>query len=127
MAVPRDFSLTVNSHNGSVPPRYRKSTTWTLGADGTGEEVRRKGYGNGDVTTQSLQVHPAEVEALIQDLEALGAMETGWREPDRPRIGGGGFSVRLTMGDRSIHIPLQVVEEQRDRRDAVVERILQLL
>ncbi|MEM6326169.1 MAG: hypothetical protein AAF791_03540 [Bacteroidota bacterium] len=104
--------------NGSVPPRYRKSRRVTVDASGRVVRTERRGYSTGDVTRTTGQIDP---DLLVVELQAMGVLSQPWAAEERPRIGGGGSTLRLSLDGREVAVPRNVIATQRDAKERVVE------
>jgi hypothetical protein len=96
MPCPDDFALTLTTDNGSLPPPYRKSERITLDASGVIHRRRTRGYVDSDVTETTATLAREAMDALADDLDALGLFETAWTAPERPSVGGGGTTLCVT-------------------------------
>ncbi|MEL6614516.1 MAG: hypothetical protein AAFQ43_02190 [Bacteroidota bacterium] len=112
------LSLTLTSDNGSVPPRFRKSTCITLREDGTGTEEHTRGYSGGTTTTRDFRL--GSPEALADRLAVAGLWRTAWREPEPQPVGGSGASLKATWNGEAAHVPRSVVAEQRDLKAEII-------
>ena len=126
MDLPPDFSLSLYTDNGSVPPRYRTSRRITICASGEGERAVSHGYG-AEMSTTPFMVPKEDLVALYADLVALGLFSTEWRQSDRRTVGGGSKRLDVSADGVSVDVPTQLVQEQREARNAIVERIATLV
>lgn len=125
-ARPADFAVTLRFRAGSMPPPHHYRTRTELGADGSGTITTTIGYGSdGPTRDAAFALGDAEMDALHADLDALGLFETPWAEAPRERraIGGALTAVEAVADGRSVEIPARVRGDQRDARDAIVERV----
>ena len=116
------FTFELYTDNGSVPPRYRRSSRTTLHADGTGTVRRRLGYATGSETEHAFRLDAPE--ALAEALREAGLWRTDWREREgagvsRP-IGGSTVRLTATLGGETVTVPDPVAREQVDLKRRVV-------
>lgn len=120
------LTLHYQSHNGSVPPPYRQSSSLTIHADGSAEWVWVRGYDEqapGARKATAFTLSRDQLDTLMRDLDALQACTTRWQAQDPPPIGGGSETLSIQRNGDRCRIPAYPIADQQARAAQIFRRV----
>lgn len=106
VAAAAEVLATLHSHNGTLPPPYRRDLSAEIDADGTVRLRACKGYGEASCHSLTAQADPAAVAGILAAARAAGLPGRPVAEDPSPPVGGGAVSGSVVVdGTRAVLPP----------------------